>query len=139
VVFGSGNSGGFDARPDDPDVIVVSATDQDDCPAVFSVSGNLVDLSAPGVSIPATLSPILSPNKYGSGSGTSASAPVVSAVAALVLSVNPGLDAAMVEMILTLSSDDLGPAGWDVEYGHGRVNAERAVAMAVPDPLEEVK
>jgi hypothetical protein len=55
----------------------------------------------------------------------------VAGVAALVISVNPGLTASHVRGILEQSTDDLGPAGWDSSYGWGRVNAARAVSMAL--------
>jgi hypothetical protein len=44
--------------------------------------------------------------------------------------VTPDLSPAQVKGILEKSADDRGPAGYDPDYGHGRVNAERAVALA---------
>src|SRR5439155_16086206 len=67
----------------------------------------------------------------GSCAGTSFSAPIVAGVAALVISANPGLTGDQVQGILKQSADDLGPAGWDPGYGWGRVNAARAVSMAL--------
>jgi hypothetical protein len=55
---------------------------------------------------------------------------VVAAAAALVLSVNPSLNGSQVQNILKQSADDLGPSGWDVSYGWGRVNVGRAVSLA---------
>jgi thermitase len=122
----AGNSGAFDSSSDNPSILVVSATDQNDVLASWSSTGNNVDLSAPGVNIYTTARGGL----YGSGSGTSFSSPIVAGLAALVLSVNPGLTPAQVTNILKASPDDLGSTGWDSSYGAGRVNAARAVCAA---------
>jgi subtilisin family serine protease len=61
--------------------------------------------------------------------GTSGAAPHVAGVAALVVGSSGGkLSPATVKAILRDSADDLGSAGLDPLYGHGRVNAARAVA-----------
>ena len=60
-------------------------------------------------------------------SGTSMASPHAAGVAALVLSKNPGLSPTQVRGILHGSSVDLGTPGWDPVFGHGRVNARRAV------------
>ncbi len=60
--------------------------------------------------------------------GTSFAAPHVSGVAALVRSRHPEFTEEQVRQILLQSADDLGPAGWDPNFGYGRVNAQRAVA-----------
>jgi hypothetical protein len=59
--------------------------------------------------------------------GTSASCPQVAAVAALLLSHRPSLTNAQVFALLKKGAKDLGPAGYDVEYGFGRVNAYRTL------------
>ena len=62
--------------------------------------------------------------------GTSAAAPHVAGVAALVIGAHGGqMHPAAVEAILRASADDLGPPGRDDFYGHGRVNAATAVAQ----------
>jgi len=64
--------------------------------------------------------------------GTSMAAPHVTGVAALVIGKNGGkMDPARVEAVLRASADDLGKPGRDQYYGHGRVNALRAVAQAL--------
>jgi subtilisin family serine protease len=60
-------------------------------------------------------------------SGTSMASPHAAGVAALILSKNPNLTPVQVRGILRSSSQDLGAPGWDPVFGHGRVNARRAV------------
>ncbi len=60
--------------------------------------------------------------------GTSMASPHAAGVAALIVGKNGGsMDPVAVEAKLRASSDDLGKAGQDPLYGHGRVNALRAV------------
>lgn len=60
-------------------------------------------------------------------SGTSMASPHAAGVAALVIGKNPTLTPDQVRAILRSSSDDLGAPGWDPVFGHGRVNARKAV------------
>ncbi len=71
-------------------------------------------------------------NQFG---GTSAAAPQVAGVAALMLSVNPNLTEAEVRTILQQTATDMGTAGFDNTYGYGRLNAYRAVEKAVGGPI----
>ena len=127
VTISAGNDGIQLGDPDDPYILTVSATNQTDGLATFTTTGNYVDLAAPGVSILTTDRD----GSYKSVSGTSFSAPMTAGVAAMVLSVNPGLSGMQVQSIIKQAADDLGPAGWDPGYGCGRLNAARAVALAV--------
>jgi subtilisin family serine protease len=135
LTFSAGNEATFSSAADNPYVLTISASDQSDAIASWSNTGNNIDLAAPGVSVTTTTPG----GTYGAGSGTSFSAPVVAGVAALVMSANPSLTAAQVQDVLKQSADDLGPPGWDPQYGWGRVNAARAVAMAatVPAPTPD--
>lgn len=60
--------------------------------------------------------------------GTSMAAPHVAGVAALMLSANPDLAPQDVRTILAGTAIDKGAAGYDQQYGYGRVNAGAAVA-----------
>jgi subtilisin family serine protease/Tol biopolymer transport system component len=61
--------------------------------------------------------------------GTSQAAPHVSAVAALARSRHPEFTREQVRQVLVSTADDLGPAGWDLNFGYGRVNAANAVTI----------
>lgn len=107
-------------------VVAVTATQADDTLASWSSYGSHVAVTAPGVTIWTT-------NKdgnYGAWSGTSFASPIVAGVAALVASVNPELTGAEVVDILKSTADDVGAAGFDEYFGHGRVNASLAVQAA---------
>jgi subtilisin family serine protease len=60
--------------------------------------------------------------------GTSMATPHVSAVAALVWSLNPGCTAAQLRSTLQKSAQDLGPAGRDTKFGFGLVQGKAADA-----------
>lgn len=107
-------------------VVAVSATDSNDALTWFSSYGSYVSVAAPGQDIWTTTLG----SGYGAVSGTSFSSPVTAGVAALVASVNPQLSNTQVVDILKTTSDDLGSSGFDVYYGNGRVNANRAVQAA---------
>jgi subtilisin family serine protease len=105
------------------ETISVGATDDADRLAGFSNYGSSVDVVAPGVSVLTTQRG----NSYGPFSGTSASAPLVSALAALVLSKIPDLPNESVKSLITSATDDLGAPGWDNLFAAGRINAARAL------------
>jgi len=73
---------------------------------------------------------------YGWLSGTSMAAPQVSGLAALLLAVGVedvngnGRLNDEIRGIIEATADDLGAAGIDAYYGHGRINVERAVLAA---------
>jgi thermitase len=101
--------------------IAVSATNANDDLAGFSSRGNWVDLAAPGTNILSTSAG----GGYYQESGTSASAPFVSALAGLLASQGKG--AGEIRQRMQSTATDLGPAGDDPKYGHGRIDASRAV------------
>lgn len=81
-----------------------------------------VDLSAPF-----DANSTVGGNSYGLNCGTSMAAPHVSAVVALVRDIAPDLSPLKVWQRLFSTATDLGPAGWDQEFGEGLVNAYAAV------------
>jgi subtilisin family serine protease len=124
-------------------VIAVSATDGSDNFASFSSYGPEVVVAAPGVNIYSTTPnysvvwndpPYSYSQNYDYVSGTSMAAPLVAGLAALILSNDPSLSPAQVRETIEITADDLGPAGFDNEFGYGRVNAYNAVRyLYVPD------
>jgi hypothetical protein len=65
--------------------------------------------------------------------GTSPAAALVAGTASLMLTVNAGLTPAAVAQMLYASTDDIK----DPKEGHGRLNAQRAVALAAGDPAPQ--
>lgn len=89
--------------------------------------GTGLDLMAPGTRLHTTY--------YTGGymtdmNGTSGATPHVAGVAALVKSVNPSLTPSEIWDIINASADDLGTAGWDTQFGWGRLNAYQAILAA---------
>jgi thermitase len=113
-----------------PGVFSVGATDINNKIARFSQFGPHIGISAPGVNIMATFPRNASGmpgTNYGAISGTSMATPIVAAVAALVMSQNPGISAEQVKAILKASAVDQGEPGFDNYFGAGIVNAEAAL------------
>jgi subtilisin family serine protease len=114
-----------------PNVIAVSAVDQNDNLASFSNYGNWITVSAPGVSVYTTANG----GGYLYGSGTSVSSPIVAGLAALVFSANPNLTNAQVVNLITSNADDVGAPGFDVANGWGRINVQRTLQAAYNTPV----
>jgi subtilisin family serine protease len=106
-----------------PNVVSVAALTRMDVLARFSNYGpKTVHIAAPGAEIMSTWPQ----NMYEEHSGTSMATPVVSGVAALMLSVNPNLSVAQLRKQLLDSVDKLPALDGKVSSG-GRVNAARAI------------
>lgn len=115
-----------------PGVVAVSATNRADQVADISVTGEKVDLAAPGEEITtASLN-----GGYDTGEGTSFAAPIVAGTAALVRARYPDMNAASVVNRLVQTATDQGPQGKDPEYGYGIVNPTRALTADIPDVQE---
>jgi thermitase len=129
-VAASGNTGtNNDTSPHYPasynigNVIGVAATDRSDALAQSSNFGvKSVQIAAPGQDI---LTTALG-NEYEKRSGTSLAAPMVTGVAALVLSAHPGLSVDQLRRLL-LESVDTRPGLRGKVATAGRINAARAV------------
>ncbi len=108
-------------------VVAVSAIGRDGKISSDSVTGREVVLAAPGVDI------MVADLKkgYAVGTGTSASAAIVSGVAALFRAKYPDLNAASVIQRLITTADDKGTKGRDPEYGYGIVNPLKALTADV--------
>jgi thermitase len=136
----AGNSNVRNAMSGFDSLIFVSGTDRDDARwteggGVGSSWGPYVDLSAPAHDI-RVIAPSLEQG-YGWISGTSFAAPLAAGAAALAFSINPDLTPAEVQTMLYGTAVDLGDAGWDEMYGHGRLDVAgvaRAAAATVPEP-----
>ena len=127
VFVSAGNNGINENLVPTATMIPVSGTDSNDVLSSWSSYGSFVALSAPGAGLWSTSRGGL----YQSWTGTSFSSPLTAGVAALMMSANPALDGSKIESLMFSSALDLGAAGRDIYYGHGRVNASAAVAAAV--------
>ncbi|MGE5707033.1 MAG: S8 family peptidase [Bacteroidota bacterium] len=118
-----------------PGVMAVGATGEEDQAADFSQYGDWISVSAPGVAIYSTfptyaveLSDYGFPQDYAAIDGTSQATPIAAGVAALLKAKHPGLTAAQLKQKIESSADPVGAAGFDIHFGHGRINALRALS-----------
>ena len=144
VVASAGNSGGYGTINVPglcPGALAVGAVDKHDLLAPFSSRGIFADdpdlakpeLTAPGVMIhsPAFIdSDSGSPVLYALFSGTSAAAPHVSGVAALLLQLQPSLSPMDLRSLLVNSADAL-PGESFASQGSGRLNALSAATQTL--------
>ena len=131
-------------------VISVSATTISNGLATYSNTGSTIDVAAPGgynatdlngdgigdgvvstMGDDGTFGPVQF--GYAALSGTSMAAPHVAGVIALMKAVHPGLTPAEFDTALLAGdlTDDLGTPGYDESYGHGLINAHKAVVTAL--------
>ncbi|TVQ51421.1 MAG: hypothetical protein EA377_12610 [Phycisphaerales bacterium] len=124
VIAASGNFGSSVAFPGRwPETLTVAATTNADTPWSGSNAGPEVTISAPGRDI---WSPI-GTSSYSFQSGTSFSSPLVSGVAALMLTVDPSLTHDEIQDILIMTAEDVHLPGFDPQTGHGRIDAHAAL------------
>jgi serine protease len=130
-------------------VVSVSAVGPDRARAPYSSFGANVDVAAPGGNLATDLNGdgfadgVLSLHADDSSGalqyeylflqGTSMAAPHVAGVAALMKSANPNLTPALFDQLLSQGdlTDDIGAAGRDDFFGHGLIDAHKAVAAAL--------
>ncbi|BCG65149.1 MAG: thermitase [Methyloprofundus sp.] len=136
VVVAAGNDGIDTGYSDNPYMITVAATNSSDVKTSYSNYGNFLDVAAPG-------DYILTTNRsggYNSWRGTSFASPATAGVVALIMAANPNLTPDEVEAVLENSADDLvSGSDWHIYYGHGRVNAAAAVAMAIDTTVADTE
>ncbi|MFC1478727.1 S8 family peptidase [Candidatus Margulisiibacteriota bacterium] len=110
--------------------IAVGATTSSDAKASYSNTGANLDIAAPGHIIYSTMPG----NAYGNKNGTSMATPYVVGLAALILSEAPSMPVQQVRHVLEVTADDLGAAGFDTQFGHGRINAYHALSSDLQAP-----
>ena len=145
VVFSAGNSGSYYPIMDYPGnfddrILTVGGMDNIGLRVVSSSYGEKLDVVAPGINNWSTTNN----NNVDQGSGTSVAAPHVSAIAALVLSVNPNLTREEVVWIIEQTAREIRQEFYlystdpfyqyygekNDELGHGLVDATMAVNVA---------
>jgi type VII secretion-associated serine protease mycosin len=118
-----------------PGVIAVGSVDQTRNLSNFSNYGKWMSVVAPGSQILSTM-PMQSVymtsaegymNEYDFMDGTSMAAPMVAGVVALMKSRHPNLTPAEIKARLEGTARDLGAPGFDERFGHGLVDAPRAI------------
>lgn len=139
---------------DNPDVLVVAATDDDDVRADFSNYGAWVGVTAPGVHILSTMPTYevyLTSDQvpdderfkqdYDYMSGTSQATPFVSALAALLFSAHPDWDASQVSQEIKNYAADISRQNPRLSgmLGSGRIDACQSLGGPIGDapPAEE--
>jgi len=103
-------------------VISVSAADEQHERASFSNYGDWINLTAPGVNIFSTHVA----GGYRSGSGTSFSAPIVSALAGMLKAQHDDWHPQEIEWALESTAKPLHQIEWEPQFGFGSVNAYKA-------------
>jgi subtilisin len=124
---GSPTSVGFPGRY--KNVIAVSAIDSANVIASFSSRGPEVEICAPGVNVLSTIPG----GGYGTKSGTSMACPHVSGAAAVAWGSHRFANNVTIWNLLGSTAFNLGPPGWDPNYGYGRVDVDLAAsALGLP-------
>jgi hypothetical protein len=126
-----------------PHVLSVAAVHPDLTAASFSTANAAVDLSAPGIGVPVAI-PLVFDVEDGVrdgisfADGTSFAAPMVAGAAAWVRAVRSDLTGMQVADVLRYGSYDVGPRGWDRDFGWGVLSVPGALGAPEPpvDPLE---
>lgn len=150
IVFASGNND-LDMRNDEsaiPEVISVGATDKYNLRASYSNYGEHLDVMAPGGDNVLGITTLDNMNENGVATidenyllpsdikpfiGTSAAAPIVTGVIALMLEKNPNLTRVEIESLLKISSDQIGyydyTNGRNNYYGSGKINVNNLMNL----------
>ncbi len=149
VVVAAGNSGPYRNTVEEPGnftpCVTVGAVASNRRIAKFSSRGSQVDIVAPGVDILSSFKG--SSGSYAKLSGTSMATPFVAGVAALFVqkarAVGMKYNQSIFERLVKETATDLGPVGFDPDYGAGLVNPKGLIAIvetiAKPAPTKEPK
>jgi len=126
-----------------PGVLAVGATDGKDEKAIFSTSGEWINVVAPGHAILSLDSK--ENNSYTYKSGTSMATPFVTGMVAYLLSFNPHLTPYQIITLLEETADKIDTNfakydenGFSLSYGYGRVNVYEATKKVKEGTLPEV-
>lgn len=121
-----------------PQCMAVGSSNWSDQRSSYSNYGPQIEVVAPGgdtsASQPHSLilaSYFSNDTSYAYLAGTSMATPQVAGLAALLRATGM-TDAAAIRQQIRNTADDLGPAGFDNEYGHGRINVYRAITSQDP-------
>jgi subtilisin family serine protease len=132
VLIGAAGNAGPKSPPlypgADPNVIAVTATDDHDRLFNRANQGKYIAVAAPGVDI-------LVPAPNGAiqlTTGTSVATAHVSGVAALLIAQKPSRTPEDIRTILMSTAKDLGPKGFDPQFGAGLVDPLKALRLAPP-------
>jgi internalin A len=124
---GNGSASNSDLPAAYPEVIAVSATEQNyRFDYSYSNSGSQIAISAPGSGI---FAPVIG-GGYATKRGTSMAAPNVAGTAALIKSINPDYTPEQIREALTSTANEAGIPGFDDFYGYGIVNSYAAILGA---------
>ncbi|MDR1615894.1 MAG: S8 family serine peptidase, partial [Syntrophomonadaceae bacterium] len=133
MVAAAGNNGDTGNASNYPaaysNVISVGALDGDKVILPSSTHRSSVNLAAPGAAVP-TLDideNVTYSGYYDTASGTSMSAPIVTAAAALLKEKIPSLTSSELQNLLQETAEDLGAAGKDNYYGYGLIDLGKAL------------
>ena len=130
IVASAGNDGNstYSYPASFDNVVSVASVTSSGTRSSFSQYNDMVDAAAPGSDIKGLK--LGGSSGYCQASGTSMAAPVVSAMAAMVKSVNSSVDASAFMKIIRYTSTDKGNPGRDNSYGYGIVNFAKALEAA---------
>jgi subtilisin family serine protease len=140
IIFASGNTNEESSRDESSldEVIGVGASDEENLRAVYSNFGKGLDVLAPGgyelgISTTGKDDTIVEAEAVEYFAGTSASAPIVSSLIALMLEADPSLTRTKIHSILSLGVDKVGNvpylSGRNPYYGYGKVNFEKTLQI----------
>ncbi|HBA72062.1 MAG TPA: hypothetical protein DCZ63_07690, partial [Geobacter sp.] len=110
-----------------PDVIGVAALASENAIWQSSNTGRHIAVAAPGANIISTSAN----GGYSVASGTSAAAPMVTALAAILSAERPDLSSSAIARLIQQTARDLGEQGRDKVYGAGAIDAVAALGQPV--------